>query len=152
MRANCLLAPHRSVEAAGCAQQQGSSGWSRLRFACAEPKADIESEKSAVATLREQLTLFFPMDESEGEEHVDRVNGLTVVLWQRTGFGAYAGDASGTSAVPGAVGFACDADLDVGAQNSCTNATGAGARALGRSTRRATGLQRRAHRTQHLDG
>lgn len=57
-----------------------------------------------VASLQEQLTLFFPMDESEGVDHFDRVNQLTLVSWQRTGFGAYAVEASGTTAVPAAVG------------------------------------------------
>ena len=76
-------------------------------IACAEPMANEgpdARETPAVDTLREQLTLFFPMDESEGVDRVDRVNQLTLVSWQRTGFGAYAVDASGTTAMPGAVG------------------------------------------------
>jgi vacuolar-type H+-ATPase catalytic subunit A/Vma1 len=72
-------------------------------FACAEPLAD-DAQTAAAETLKEQLTLFFPMNESEGAEHFDRVNQLTLVSWQRTGFGAYAVDEGGTTAVPGAVG------------------------------------------------
>ncbi|HTU58693.1 MAG TPA: hypothetical protein VMF89_09670 [Polyangiales bacterium] len=79
-------------------------------FACAEPtehdgaRPAEEQENDAVDTLHEQLTLFFPMNESIGEEHFDRVNQLALASWQRTGFGAYAVDGSGTTAVRAAVG------------------------------------------------
>lgn len=76
-------------------------------FSCAgaiahEPKA--EHEPAAIETLNEQLTLFFPMHEAEGAERMSRVGELSLLAWQRTGFGEYAVDASGTTSVPAAVG------------------------------------------------
>jgi hypothetical protein len=79
-------------------------------FACAAPVEHDqmgpaeEPEKHALETIKEQLTLFFPMNESEGAEHIDSVNQLALASWQRTGFGEYAVDGSGTTAVPAAVG------------------------------------------------
>ena len=58
----------------------------------------------AYAGLREQLSLFFPMDESGDGVRVDRVSGVPLVPWQRTGWGAYTVDARGTRAVAAAVG------------------------------------------------
>lgn len=56
------------------------------------------------ARLREQLALFFPLDEAGDGVRVDRVNGVPLVPWQRTGWGEYSVDARGTRAVAAAVG------------------------------------------------
>jgi len=59
-------------------------------FACAAPVEHDqmgpaeEPEKHALETIKEQLTLFFPMNESEGAEHIDSVNQLALASWQRT--------------------------------------------------------------------
>jgi hypothetical protein len=75
-----------------------------LATACSEPIDEASSKPDALATLREELTLFFPLDESRGVERIDRVSDAMLLSWQRQGFGAYAVDARGTTAVPGAVG------------------------------------------------
>jgi hypothetical protein len=54
--------------------------------------------------LRQGLALFYPFDESGDGVRVDRVNGVPLVPWQRTGWGAYTVDATGTSATAAAVG------------------------------------------------
>jgi hypothetical protein len=76
-------------------------------MACGQPLSEDaadEAKPSLTAGLREQLTLFFPMNESDGEEHWDRVSDVALVAWQRIGWGTYEVDARGATAVPGAVG------------------------------------------------
>jgi len=56
------------------------------------------------ASLRAQLAAFFPLDHAGEGPRLDRVRGLELTPWQRTGWGQYEVDASGTLAVPGRVG------------------------------------------------
>ena len=65
---------------------------------------DSSRQPSAAETLHDQLAAFFPLDESGDGARMDRVNGVELTPWQRTGWGAYAVDASGTRAVPAQVG------------------------------------------------
>ena len=57
-----------------------------------------------IDALHEELSMFFPMDESDDGWRVDRVSGIDLVPWQRKGFGIYSVDARGTTAVKAAVG------------------------------------------------
>jgi len=58
---------------------------------------------SRAPTLHEGLALFFPLDESGDDARMDRVSGVPLLPWQRTGFGQYAVDGRGTTAVAAAV-------------------------------------------------
>jgi hypothetical protein len=61
-------------------------------------------EDPIVGALREDLTMFFRMDESGDGNRMDGVSGVELVPWQRKGFGDYAVDARGTTAREAVVG------------------------------------------------
>ena len=65
--------------------------------------SDADGAAARVPTLREGLALFFPLDESGDSARMDRVSSVALVPWQRTGFGQYAVDGRGTTAVAAAV-------------------------------------------------
>jgi hypothetical protein len=69
--------------------------------------ADSRSPRSNTAivdALHDELTMFFPMDESGDGGRLDGVSGVELTPWQRTGFGEYAVDARGTTTAPAVVG------------------------------------------------
>lgn len=97
MRAAMLIA----LVATACDSASDDSG-KRRRGAPADP--DSPADTAMVGSLREELTMFFRMDESGDGARMDGVSGVELVPWQRTGYAQYSVDGRGTTAVEAVIG------------------------------------------------
>jgi hypothetical protein len=94
------------VLAAGCAsdgRETGSPDAARTHERDA-PDATPDAAAPQLEPPRDGLTMFFRLDESGDGTRFDRVSGVQLVPWQRTGFARYEVSARGTIATPAVVG------------------------------------------------
>jgi hypothetical protein len=77
-----------------------------LALACeSEPRAKAPAAHDTTPALAEGLAMFFKLDESGDTPRMDQLNGVQLVPWQRTGYGAYDANGRGTTPVSAAVGM-----------------------------------------------
>ncbi|HKU40480.1 MAG TPA: hypothetical protein VJR89_20105 [Polyangiales bacterium] len=96
MRAAVLI----GVMVMGCQSAPDESAGVDRHHGAKVPRSDA----AILDALHEDLSMFFRMDESGEGSRMDAVSGVELVPWQRTGFGQYAVDARGTTAVSAAIG------------------------------------------------
>lgn len=77
-----------------------------LVAACSSPDdSDATRPDGARASLRNDLTMFWPLDESGDGPRVDVISQMDLTPWQRLGTGMYSQNGAGTVAVPARLGL-----------------------------------------------